>query len=440
MTFLQKSTLTLLMRAGIFILSFLLQVWISRALGPAGKGAYAIFTLVPALVAQLASLGIYNAYIFLIGQNKADFKAAAENALAFSFVASVVLLGGYAAARPWFDAVIFKTLAPEITAWFFCALPVNFLFLAFNYLALARDDLLGYNLPNLARPALMLLGLAILFLFDEIDLFNTIAVWVAVSLLLALQSWWLIFRREKFGWGWHAGLFRESVKLGWRSHLGTIFYYLGWRLDFMLCNIYLDARAVGQYSIAVLVGEVLWFIPNTLGVVLLPQTSRADKERSETLAAQVCRLTFFSSMVLALALALTAPYLVRLLFGEAFLPAVPALQLLLPGMIMESGTRILTSFFVGRGFPLTTSTSAALVAVSNLMMNLCCIPRYGIAGAAVAGTISYTLGAAYLIRAFQRLTGIPYLKILMLQGSDLDLLRQIWLRFQNAISHEPKSR
>jgi O-antigen/teichoic acid export membrane protein len=431
MTFLQKSSLTLFMRVGGFALGFIVQVWIARALGPAGKGEYAIFTLVPGLIAQLAGSGIYNANIYLIGKGRALFKTAAENTFTVSLLASAVLMLGYALARSWLDAVVFKTLPPEITKWFFYALPFNILFLAFNYLALARDDFFSFNLPNVTRPALILLGMLLLTCTGAMSLQNAIIAWVAASLILALHAWWLLYKRERFGLGWHRALFRESLQFGWQSHLGTVFYYLGWRLDFILCNLYLEAKDVGNYSIAALAGEVLWFIPNTFSVVLLPHISRMEKEQSENLTEQVCRLTLLTSAIGAVLAAASAPLLVPFVFGKDFSPAVIPLLLLLPGLIMESGTRILTSFLVGRGFPMTTSFSAMIVAISNLLLNLWCIPHYGIAGAALAGTISYSLGALYLMRSFHHLTGISYARVWLLQSNDLHLLRQLWLRIKS---------
>ena len=431
MTFLQKSSLTLFTRIGGFALGIIVQVWIARAFGPAGKGEYAIFTLVPALIAQLAGSGIYNANIYLIGKGKASFKAAAENTFTYSLFVSILLVALYGLARSWFDREVFKTLSPEITQWFFYALPLNVFFLSFNYLALARDDFFSFNLPNVTRPALILLGMLLLAFTGAMSLQNAVLVWVAVSLILALHAWWLLVKRERFGLGWHASLFRESLRFGWQSHLGTVFYYLGWRLDFLLCNLYLDAKEVGNYSIAALAGELLWFIPNTFSVVLLPQISRMEKAQSENLTEQVCRLTLLTSAFGAVLVAVSAPLLVPLVFGKDFSPAVLPLLLLLPGMIMESGTRILTSFLVGRGFPMITSLSALLVAVSNLLLNLWCIPRYGIAGAAVTGTISYSLGALYLMRYVHRMTGISYTRLWLLQPNDLHLLRQLWLRIKS---------
>lgn len=422
MSFLRKSTLTLLSRVAIFVLGFISQAWIARLLGPAGKGTYAMLTLIPSLVAQLASLGLHNAHIFLIGRKETDLKAAAENSLIFSIVVGGILFGGYWLAREWVDPLFFKNVAPEITTWVSLTFPLHFFFLIFNYLALANDDLLGFNLPNIGRSAYMLLGLTIVSLIGTIDLWMVNLIWVITNAMLAVQCWWLIYRRQHFGLRWHGGLFRSSVKFALQSHLGAVFYLMGWRLDFLLCNIYLDARAVGYYSIAVLIGEVLWFIPQTLSVVLLPHVSRMAHEDSTNLTSQICRLTFASSGAGALVVLIVAPFLVKIIFGVDFMPAVSPLWLLLPGMIFESGTRILSSFFVGRGWPMTSTISAALVFGSNLLINLWSIPRFGILGAALASTISYTLGLLYLLWAYQRLTMSSYRSLLFARRQDFELV------------------
>jgi O-antigen/teichoic acid export membrane protein len=435
MTFLHKSSLTLLSRAGIFILGFITQVWIARLLGPSGKGAYAVLTLIPSLLAQLASLGIHNAHIFLIGQKKTALKPVAENALTFSFVVGGVLLGGYWLVRHWVDPLFFKGIAPEITAWVSLTFPLQLVFVIFNYLALAQDDFVGFNLPNLGRSAYLLIGLVILTPWTKIDLWTVNMIWVATNAILAVQCWWLIFRREPFGLRWHPALFRTAIKFGLQSHLGTILYLLGWRLDFLLCNIYLDTRAVGYYSIAVLIGEVLWFIPQTLSVVLLPQVSRLADDESARLTSQVCRLSITSAALGAVSLGGAAPILVRVIFGADFLPAVSSLWLLLPGTVFESGARILISFFVGRGHPMTSSHASALVFCSNLLLNLWWIPRYGIIGAALAGTLSYMLGAVYLFRSYRRMTGTPYPQMLLVQRHDARLVTEIHQRWRGLFAN-----
>jgi O-antigen/teichoic acid export membrane protein len=391
-------------------------------LGPAGKGAYAVLTLIPSLVAQLASMGIYNANIYLIGRKETDLKTAAENALTISIFVGGVLLGVYWLARTWIDPLLFKGIAPEITFWVSLTLPLHFSFLMFNYLALADNDLSSFNVVNVGRSVYILLGLAVVALLGAVDLWKVNLIWVITNAMLAAQSWWLIYRRRSFGLRWHPALFRSSIKFALQSHLGTVFYLMGWRLDFLLCNIYLDARAVGYYSIAVLIGEVLWFIPQTLTVVLLPHLSRLSDAESGRLTLQVCRLTFASSTVGAVVLLAGASLLVGNILGEAFLPAVTPLWLLLPGMVFESGTRILSSFFVARGMPMTSTRAAGLVFLSNLLMNLWSIPRYGIIGAAVSSTISYSAGFIYAAWTYGQSGAASYRDILLARRQDFKMI------------------
>jgi O-antigen/teichoic acid export membrane protein len=436
MSFLHKSSLTFMTRAGTFVLGFVGQVWIARVLGPEGKGAYAVLTLIPVLIAQVATLGINTAHVYLIGRQKTAFKPAAENALTFSLVVGGLLLGIYWLSRDWIDPLLFKNISSGITAWVSLTFPLHLLFLVFNYLALARSDFVAFNLPNLGRSAYVLLGLILLTPWHKIDLYNVNLVWVATNVILAVQCWWLIFRRERFRLRWHPALFRTSLRFGLASHLGTIFYLLGWRLDIVLCNVYLDTRAVGFYSVAVLIGEVLWFIPHTLAVVLLPEVSQLPNERSERLTSQLCRLTLFSSALGAVMLVAVAPLLVHVIFGSDFSPAVSPLWVLLPGIVFDGCSRILTSFFVGRGLPMTSTRAAALVFFSNLLINLWLIPRLGIMGAALATTISYTLGAGYLFWSYHRLTGVSYLHMLVAQRNDLRLLGDIRHRLRGVFVNE----
>jgi len=435
MSFLRKSSITLLSRAGVFILGFISQAWIARLLGPEGKGAYAVITLITSLVAQFASFGIHNAHIYLIGRKQTNLKAAAENALIFSFVLGGVFFGVYWLGREWIDPILFKGIAPEITAWIALTFPLHLVFLLFNYLALAHDDVVGFNVPHVGRSAYILLGLALLIPWRTIDLWAVNIIWVITNVILALQSWWLIFRRQRLGLRWHPSLFRASIKFGLQSHAGTIFYLLGWRLDFLLCNLYLDTRAVGYYSVAALFGEVLWFIPQTLAVVLLPEVSRQSEAQAVRLTSQLCRLTLASSVLGAVCLVVIAPLLVSKIFGNDFLPALLPMWLLLPGMIFESGARILSSFFVGRGHPLTSTYAAMLVFVSNLLINLWFIPHYGIIGAALASTFSYALGAAYLLWSYRRLTGTSYPQALWVQSNDRHLVGEIYRRFRGAVTN-----
>jgi len=425
MSFLRKSSLTLVSRLAVFALGFLVSAWTARLLGPEGKGAFAILILVPMLVSQFASLGINNANIYMIGQRRAAVKPMIENTLVFAIVMGSLMLVLYWSARTWIDPLVFKGIAPAVTAIAAVAFPLYFFYMVFNFLALAVDDIVAYNIPNVARPLLLLLGFAIVVPWHRLELLTATGIWVLANAAIAALSWWLLFRKERFRVRWHPQVFRQTMAYGLTTYLGVVLYLLNWRLDYILCNLLQNTKAVGYYSVAVALGELLWFVPHTLSAILLPEVARATTQESRRLTSRVCRLTLASCVVGAILLAVLARPLVSLIFGEAFLPAVPALWLLLPGIVGFALTSLLTSYVVGRGSPKVNNYAMGIAFVANLVANLWMIPRFGIQGAALASTLSYSLATIYIVWSYRRLSGATLAEIVWPRRSDLQLLREL---------------
>lgn len=427
MSFLRKSSLTLATRLGVVFLGFLISAWTARVLGPEGKGVYALLTLIPMLIAQFACLGLTNANIYLIGQGRTAPRPAAENTLFFAIIASLAVFGLYWLFRVWLDPLLFKNISPALRLLTACSIPFYLIFLLFNYLALAVDDFLAFNLPNLGRQILVLLGFGLLALWQETTLFHAMLLWSIVNVVIAWHSWWLIYRRDRFRPAWHPVIFRETLGYGLKTYVGVILYLLNWRLDFILCNFYLDPAAVGYYSTSAAIGEMLWFIPQTLSVVLLPQVARLSASEARQLTSRVCRLTIWLSLLAALFLAVLAKPVITIIFGAEFLPAEPALLLLLPGIVFYCVTNLLTSYVVGRGHPQENNRALALAFLTNVLANLYFIPRWGIIGAALASTLSYTLATLYLLWAYQRLSGASLHEMIWLQRNDFQFLKKLKL-------------
>ena len=97
-----------------------------------------------------------------------------------------------------------------------------------------------------------------------------------------------------------------------------------------------------------------------------------------------------------------APLLVRFLYGQEFLPAVPALLWLLPAVWALSVNTVFKNYFAAEGMPLVAIVSPGLAAALNVVLNLFWIPWLGIIGASLASVAAYglmlTLSLVYLWR------------------------------------------
>src|SRR5260370_4296740 len=72
MGLLQASTITFASRVAVFILSLVAGVILARALGPTGRGIYALALLVPSVLVLVANLGIGNALIYYLARRTYD--------------------------------------------------------------------------------------------------------------------------------------------------------------------------------------------------------------------------------------------------------------------------------------------------------------------------------------------------------------------------------
>jgi O-antigen/teichoic acid export membrane protein len=81
--------------------------------------------------------------------------------------------------------------------------------------------------------------------------------------------------------------------------------------------------------------------------------------------------------------------MLRLVFGSAFLPAVPAFIWLMPGSFFLGVETVLVQFLNSLGFPKAIIGAWLVVVTLNIAANLWAIPAYGIVGASVVSTICY---------------------------------------------------
>jgi O-antigen/teichoic acid export membrane protein len=82
---------------------------------------------------------------------------------------------------------------------------------------------------------------------------------------------------------------------------------------------------------------------------------------------------------------------------------------LLPGVILLGGAKVLTNEIAGWGYPHYNSFNAGVALILTVILDLILIPRFGILGAALASSISYTgiffAAVGFYLIASRRITG-----------------------------------
>ena len=112
-------------------------------------------------------------------------------------------------------------------------------------------------------------------------------------------------------------------------------------------------------------------------------------------------------IVLGIAILLTAKPLIILMYGKEYGAVAPALYSILWGIVIFPNYKFLTVDFSAKN-RLGLSVAASLIGIFvNLAANIYMIPRYGIIGAGISTSLSYTILSIILVVIFKREKNLP---------------------------------
>jgi len=142
-------------------------------------------------------------------------------------------------------------------------------------------------------------------------------------------------------------------------------------------------------------------VADAIADALMPEVAASKTEnKAELLLARSLRLAIYMDIVLLPPLWLGAPLLLKILFGERFVPATGAFRWLLVAAGVWSLGSIVISGLRGFGYPglstLAKFSAAAVTTVGVLVL----LPRLGITGAAIASLIGYSVMLVIALFAF----------------------------------------
>ena len=419
--------LTVFARILSLILGIATSVLLARLLGPEGKGIYTLAVLLPALIVTFANLGIGPATVFYVAQGRYSRREILGNNIVFALgIGALGVLGGLIVAL-FFHQSIFPGVAQGYLLLALALIPVNLSFSYMQNILLGAQRFKEYNLIAILH--------SILFLG-----FIVVALWalragVTGAILAGILAWLLtdvvlLLWAHKMAGGISFKLNPTYIKrasvYGIQAHLGNILGFLNYRIDMFLVNGFLNPTAVGFYSIGVSLVEKLWLISQAASTVLFPRVAaETDENRRKEFTPLVARTVLWITALGALAFFFLSRWLVQFLYSAAFLPAVQPLQILLPGIVALSVSRVLANDIAGRGRVMLNNYAVSGVVVTNVVLNILWIPRYGIAGAAWASTVSYSLGLLIMLFFYCRLSSNHWTKILLPQPGDWAIYRRV---------------
>lgn len=411
-------------------LGFANSALVARLLGPEGLGVVEAIFLLPSEISTFVLLAAHVGIVYFAQSDPDHVREYQSSGYAFIVAISVLvvlmllLFGRELSGVLFRDDSSYSGLAVLTIAFSSALFLLNS---GAQTLALSERRIILYNIAALAYPLVKLVGLlpAALLLQNRVE-------WVVGVQLLALISVHAILVK----------VIRETVSIrhirlaallrilrfSSREYWGNVLQKLNFVLDKFLIALFLSKTELGLYGVAVLLAQLPWLIPSMITPVLLVHVSGSKSTNDDELTFLVARFVLWSSLLAALGLFLAANVFVRVVYGTEFTAAARPLVLLLPGTAAMSFSKVLTRLTTGKGHPQANSFAAAISFVVNIVALYLLLPTWGIAGAALASSITYLLFTFVMLTYLRLVMKLPISYNFIFRRTDLRFIGSLLAR------------
>jgi O-antigen/teichoic acid export membrane protein len=405
-----------------YSLAFLYIVVIARLLGPEGRGITALYAAAVSLGYAFLSLGLSPAILYFVSRREQTARQALEVALCITLGAIAVTALTVLAIVPLLDTSFEADGLPYWLA--LVAMPGVVQHTALESVLRAQQRFLARNAVEILLPSTILTSLIVIELTAGLTVDSAIYAWSLAYVPTVMVGYLLVGRSN-----WPRGLaplktLLTSLRFGVQAQLSNLFQLLNYRLDSYLVLLFVNTAGVGLYAVGVSMSEGLWFIANSVSIVLLVNLTAADESYAARMAPIVCRNTLLVTGIAAIAVAVVAPVVIPVLFGSDFDEAVVPFLCLLPGTVALAGTKILASYVFSRGKPMINSWIALATLVTTVSGDFALIPFFEVTGAAIATSIAYGVSLTLTALAYRKLSGGSLSEALLPRFSDAALYRE----------------
>lgn len=202
--------------------------------------------------------------------------------------------------------------------------------------------------------------------------------------------------------------------------LRNIVEWITFRVDIYFVYAFRGAADLGVYTVAVGIAQQLWLLPLAISGPLFAKISyQGDSEQSRETVRYAFRATALISLVLGVFMAIVAPILLPLAYGAPFQGAVLLVLVLLPGVVLLGPTRVINSYFAGRGRPRESLIAECIGLTATIILDVLLIPRYGALGAAIASCVAYTAYSVYVCHRFVVISESRWRDLFVLSRRDI---------------------
>ena len=397
---------SILNRGGILLLNVSTGILTARCLHPAGRGELAAMLLWPVFLATATTVGIPSAMIYHLRQRVRDGVSIVVSGLMMATCFGMLATAAGVLLLPhWI-----RQYPVTVVRWaqiFLLTLPLWSVQIV-GQAALEALEL--FTLSNIVQTMIPVSTLGGLLLFLAAGHLTAVTAGIAYTLAIIPTSGtilWFLWRRRA----------PEQRVYFSRSACGLLLHYglrscgidllgaLALNIDQILVVGLLSPQAMGSYVVVLSLSRALLLFQSAVVMVLFPRAAGRAFDEVLHLVGHAVRMTTIISAGAGCAVCLLGPTLLRMMYGAQYLSAVGALRILVLEVILQGAVYVMAQAFMAVGRPGTVTLLQATGLSLSVPLMLLFIPRFGVAGAALALLLSTTARAILLLAGFSIFLG-----------------------------------
>lgn len=423
------------MRALLTVLMILQSIFVTRLLGPEGRGLFAKLQASQSFFILFLGLGLTSALTYYVANRKIDPKKVLGVGLIMWAVSVLVL----------FVFELMFRIFPSTDLIFPAGFASNF-FMLYLFLSFALNSFqLFLNSALSGRQRFIVCNwIEIVAGFSRVIVFGsyllaprfgwhfpaltTIFLWDMVLVGVRMLLFAVVYYGE-FGLVIDLRVSEALFPVVGFSFLVYLSYLINFfylRLDYWLIEWKLGLKDLGVYSVAAGLAQFLTFVPVTLNAVMLPHLSEGDSVSAFQKFKLFSRLNASAVGVGAFALIFLSSPLIRLFYGEAFSGAIVPLRIVSLGFMFLSFKHLFVYYNVSQKRMRANIEAEVLGLVLGLSSNLILIPKYGMVGAGISCLVANLFSCAYVFWIISGVERIKLREVFIVNRSDVS---RLWLSY-----------
>jgi O-antigen/teichoic acid export membrane protein len=391
----------------------------ARALGPEGRGMLAAIVLWPTALAGLGSLGILDATSFFSANGQIQRRTVIGSAAAVLAGLSVILT---AIGIPLIAIVLsrYGVEAVHLGRYALILVPAFLFGTALGVSVLGTGRVALFNALRSLQPLALAAGAIILYIAGATTIPMFLGITIAAYLINLAAALIVCLAVVGAAWRVEPGTVRDMLRYGARSHVGYVSSSLNVQLGQMVMSMFLAPAALGLYAVGYSLASAMLFIPGALVASSFPDMASHQSGNKMELLGRTVRMTALLCGAIALLLVPAAPLAIRIVFGEAFLPAVPIMQVLVLATLLLAVNTVLAVGLRALNQPMLASRAEIVSLACTAVALAVFLPALGPIGAALSLLVAQLVMALYLLRQLKRGFGFHARALVLPQRSDWD--------------------